>query len=411
MHLCIDLLKSYILFEPTNHSVDKSEHLDAKMLIQVLDKINLDYSNTALNTAQALLSSYFNNLYTYCPLTLLEKITSLSIAVPFYYGLKTRSLLRNILIDIFHIENINIVPRSMAIVNAYNLLNPIKALQGDILLMDKENDSLAMISCINNHICLEKEYRLNESLNSFILEKLNFDHILFCGKEPDLNDIEAIFPSHKENFAVCIPESKFLVAKGLSNNTNCCLDIIYPYEFFIGKHLPQSKSAIIEKISFDTSNLELKLCGKYKIKKLSHSELNCSSPQRLYIYEIARNQQAYLENIPIQQAVLEISFFEESFPEFLNIYLDMNRALLYSSSENEWTDYSDFDLSSISASIQQENVELYKLLKLSQIPSKLVEDFQQHLLKEEKMHNNPLNYEINKSLYKLYSLLQLWYAK
>ncbi|MDD2586102.1 MAG: Hsp70 family protein [Syntrophomonadaceae bacterium] len=244
------------------------------------------------------------------------------------------------------------------------------------------------------------------------------DYILLLGGASQTRGVEQLISELCPGVPLICPDDReFNVVRGVCNlhdHVPLSIKTIYPFTFYIEKFDYNSKEYFLEKIPFDTSNLELDIKGSYKLFSLpvdSPYNLSSDPDQAIFrIYEVAEeDQNASAERFMGQELALHLQSERNALPEVLDIYLNLAESKLETNlsgvtqSNNAKHLFSDLQL-------KQENflklINHYKFYN-----SRLNEDFTEHLQQINRQDLKPYQEHAETTYYKLISLLQLYSGK
>ncbi|MEN6349509.1 MAG: Hsp70 family protein [Syntrophomonas sp.] len=195
---------------------------------------------------------------------------------------------------------------------------------------------------------------------------------------------------------LCPDDPEFNVMKGLSawnpaeRQAAGSLKSIYPFNFYIEKMNPGDAEAALEKIPFDTANLELDVRGRYKIFSFPlDSGYNLAvdaNKVRFKIYEVEEDDlYAELARFQGQDLVWHMETQAEGLPEYIEIYLDLAHSRLESNLSPDSQDYHQPETHSIFGNYNSRQRAAWQLIKSYKPANQdLVDDFGSHLSKVEK---------------------------
>ncbi len=242
-----------------------------------------------------------------------------------------------------------------------------------------------------------------------------------CSKLIGVNDL---FAQHFPDFEILAPdEPDFCVLKGLvkitekAGHTYLSIKNIYPFHFFIECVPVNSDSAdhYLEKIPFDTDNLELSFNLRYHIATIpTESKFNVSSDQDSFamrIYEIPIDQtNPLLENYIGRSLVLNLETDRHSLPDSIDVFINFFDSRLELNNKS----------CEVNLSMTHENLkdirckpkEVFDLISnYSFLDERLMKDYQNHIAKILPEDEESLEEFIRSSFYKTLALLQFWPQK
>lgn len=184
---------------------------------------------------------------------------------------------------------------------------------------------------------------------------------------------------------------------------------IYPFQFYIANLDQLTKNPGLEKINFDTGNLELDIRGKYKIFSFDpDSNYNLAIDNEMIsckIYEVEEaDEHVELARFQGQELVWRLESPKEQAPEIINIYLDMADCQLLSSDVAESSGEAQRpELFKNFLSNEQKALSWINSYPLAKQP--LLNDFKAHLAKQEVKTDLPWRHHAQTTRYKLLCLL------
>lgn len=374
--------------------------------------------------------AYFSFIYHEYLLPVRIIIESAALAIPGIFGLNMRRMMLDILEEIFGLYEATIIPHPLALIAGIQMHTPF-SLWGDVMVLEERELSYyncAFISIIETiGITLEEQLSgtMAEVLEAAELHGYNpaqgwrFDHLLLAGS-PDFNPI-------LESFIASLPPTlnvidasdlDFLAAEGLAAsfiNENSApglpFNVIYPFEFYVEKN----NQVMLERIPFDTSNLELNCAGQYRMLRLDRSGINTLTADehrvQFCIYELRRADEPYFLNPqPEPRPVLEIDIPLNDMPPYIELRLDMSAAAIQLDFK---TDPSDNPMPIpifFEARLKANQQKLYAMLSVRKQNESLLKDWNKYLLSAGES-SPTLPDQIDQTLFHLYGLLQLWQNK
>jgi len=350
---------------------------------------------------------------------------TLAIAVPHYYDCCTRSIIKDILSNQYGIFKSTLLPRSLALVLGYLVQHPNFDGRGDWLCLGGEDDHLdfSFISLSESVITLEYQGRGNwenlktqaRSLALYNRAGWAFNHVLYSDTSLSKDTNLLLVEPGQIDHLIKLKDVSSIVLEGLRHaainqgtGSGYSLRIIYPYNFYLQKYDLQKKSLIVERIPFDTANLELDLDGSYPIARFSSTNLYPQfdgKPIELNVYEWERVSPPpdTFNHAP----AMTFRGFKEELPTRLALWLhmaDANLSLTSDSAANSRTTVQTKKFLSSWADSQQE---LFKLLANSS-NYELQADLIQQLSSPYDPYQASLEDCLEVTRLKLYGLLQLW---
>ncbi len=350
---------------------------------------------------------------------------TLTIAVPHYYDCCTRSIIKDILSSQYGIFKSTLLPRSLALVLGYLVQHPNFDGRGDWLCLGGEDDHLdfSFISLSESVITLEYQRRGNwESLktqarNLALYSRAGwaFNHVLYSDTALSKDTNLLLAEPGQIDHLIKLEDINSIVLEGLRHaainqgtGSGYSLRIIYPYDFYLQKYDLQKKGFIVEKIPFDTANLELDLDGSYPIARFSSTNLYPPAeekPIELTVYEWARV--APPPDTFNHAPALAFRAFKEELPTTLALWLHMADANLSFTSDSAANSRTTFQSRKFLSSWTDNQQELFKLLANSS-NQELHTDLIQQLSSPYDPYQANLEDCLEVTRLKLYGLLQLW---
>lgn len=243
------------------------------------------------------------------------------------------------------------------------------------------------------------------------------DYILLQGGASRCHGVRKTIEELCPGVTLIQPEDvDFNVVRGLSlwNESMAAsnrIKSIYPFQFYIARLDPLNKNPDLEKINFDTGNLELDIRGRYKIFSFNpDSNYNLAVDNEMLsckIYEVEEaDNHVELARFQGQELVWRLEGPREQAPETVNIYLDMANSQLVS------RDFIEEKLGR-----KTKHSELLKNYLLSEQKAlgwigsyplarqPLLSDFKSHLSKQELKADLPWHHHAQTTRYKLLCLL------
>lgn len=279
--------------------------------------------------------------------------------------------------------------------------------------------------------CLEPIYRkFRVYCQSFLRDRASLlglvvdgqwhiDCILLQGGGSLASGVRQIISECFPAIPVIISDSPDLVARGL-----CCwnaqhmdrytsLKTIYPFDFYRTIYDGFDNKTRLEKIPFDTANLELDILGRYKIMTFSptNEDLKCENGLSLRIYEVAQGEAiSTQERFLGMEAVLDLTGTEKEIPANIDIYLNMSRCRLEIDTQSagpSWPETGPLFRDLFSRQLESLKwIENYKYINPD-----LLEDFAIHLEKQPAHAHIPYDDHAQTVFYKLLCLLQILDSK
>ena len=354
---------------------------------------------------------------------------TLTIAVPYFYDCLNRSIIKNILNTQYGFENITILPRSLALVSAYLRKYPEFDARGDLVCIFADEDSLdfSFISLAGSCITLERQCRGNWEnlmeeagrLGFYTSQGWEFNHLLYISP-PSSADIQlSISELGKSMHRLSVEEANRTILEGLHNWSadqstlgQNALRIVYPYDFYLETFDLTNNHFTLEKISFDTVNLELDLQGSYKIATLQKTNLYTRPEDThldLAVYELERT--SLPQNPDNWAPTMAIRLIKEEVPDLIELWLEMDTANIFLARDSQKILQGGFKSANFLSSLNDHQEDLYRLLQNSS-NRPLQEDLAHNLLYT-RQGDSPTDHEslekrLETTRLKLLALLQLW---
>ncbi len=247
----------------------------------------------------------------------------------------------------------------------------------------------------------------------------HIDHILLQGGGALAPGVKQIISECFPGLPVILSDSPNMVAKGL-----CCwidrysdqpdsLKAIYPFDFYWEIFDSSENQMKLERIPFDTANLELDILGKYKIMSFSPpSHENSASGISLKIYEVAQGEAITTqERFLGMEPVLDLKWLEDEIPAQISVYLNLHLSQVEADLQPGFSTSSHVNTPVLRDFLSGQLESLKLIEKYKYINPELVHDFSVHL--QEQKHNNRSPYEDHAQTvrYKLLCLLQILDSK
>jgi hypothetical protein len=356
-------------------------------------------------------------------------IESAALAIPSIFNLATRRILLDVLEEIFGLYEASIIPHPIALIAGILMGTSHLSLSGDILVIEAKQSgyNFAFVSIIDTlGITLEKQF--SGDLADVLAEAdrnayhsgrgWHLDHILLSGYTANNPATAAFITSLPPDLNVIYgPDLEFTAAEGLAAGCNdkgkalvALFNIVYPYEFYLGKN----ESTFLERITFDTANLELNCGGRYRIANLHHANIGdwADDENRVHIciYEVTSADQTHIRSsLGLPHPVLEIDGPFDDLPPHFELSLDMAAATIQLEIP-EALDETIYSPEVLEKSLWSAQYKLYQLLSRNQQNETLVKDWSKSL-QYPLDHDPSLSEQVNLTMFHLYGLLQLWQGK
>ncbi|QGT98842.1 DnaK-like protein [Candidatus Syntrophocurvum alkaliphilum] len=358
-----------------------------------------------------------------------------------------RGILRNILFPAYTIQTGKVIPEEIVTEKIKNpkqsyilnrMLRTAEKLKIDFTANEEfylneadfyDHNSLVMFVDKNQYLnSLEKIYnRLENYLNNRVLHKarhlglvddnkFDFDYVLLVGGGSLASGVKELIQDTFQDVFIVIPEEpEFNVLKGLCAYKNKDYDFsniksIYPFNFYIESYDLENENSSLEKIPFDTKNIELDFNQSYKIISLDKTSSYNLSPYsdevKFRIYEVEEEDESYFsqQRFSGQDIVLDFIHSKNELPDTVHIYLNFIESKLQVSHEIKLV-HEDFNYF---PNLIKKQKDIYKLLsEYKYTDQNLLEDFKKHIDKLEHYSEKPYSNHSTTTLFKLYAMLQL----
>jgi len=374
------------------------------------------------------LREYFSYLYREYLMPSRILIESASLAIPCIFDLNGRRILLDILEEILGLYEASIVPHPLALINGIQMRT--SPLSGDVLVIEGQEShyNFAFMSIIETiGITLEKQCSgeiadmLTEAERNgyHSTEGWRLDHLVLAGNYAQVPAMDGFIASLPPDLNVIYGRDlEFTAAEGLTAGCNDKttsamppFNIIYPYEFYM-----QINSSIsLEKIPFDTANLELDCSGRYRMISLTHDSIDNLTAEDnsvfFRIYEIRTAEGPHMqEPLQLPLPVLEINSPQDDLPPHFELRLNMATATiqldLIPESLGEATNTPEV----LGKRLQANQQKLYQILSRNKQNEVMLRDWNKSLLPPRESAS-ALSDQIDQTLFHLYGLLQLWHSK
>ncbi len=196
---------------------------------------------------------------------------------------------------------------------------------------------------INEHVREKAEY-----LGLFREGRFMLDYLLLLGGASQTRGVDRLIAQICPGVEIAHPQDlSFNVVRGLSQWKQAGLasflnvKSIYPFSFYIEKWNPFRTGTILERLPFDTENLELDINGRYKVFSVPlASPYNLATNPgslKLRVYELASaDLQANVEQFMGQDLILQIDN-EEITSDTVDLYLNLGTSTMEVGGENHFT--------------------------------------------------------------------------
>ena len=196
---------------------------------------------------------------------------------------------------------------------------------------------------INEHVREKAEY-----LGLFREGRFMLDYLLLLGGASQTRGVDRLIAQICPGMEIAHPQDlSFNVVRGLSQWQQAGLasiinvKSIYPFNFYIEKWNPSQTGTVLERLPFDTENLELDINGRYKVFSVPLvSPYNLATNPgslKLRVYELASaDLQANVEQFMGQDLILQIDN-EEITSDTVDLYLNLGTSTMEVGGENHFT--------------------------------------------------------------------------
>ncbi|MDD4802205.1 MAG: hypothetical protein PHF24_04600 [Syntrophomonas sp.] len=386
------------------------------------------------NTAESFLDregmqEYFSHLYREYILPSRMIVESAAISYPAILDLNTHRMILDVLEEVMELPEVIIVPQPLALVNGYNLHNPLRPLSGDIMVIQPD-ESLDFISIMNDgRVILEKHVagsvanvrKEAESIGFYSNAGWNLDMVLWENDISYTPILEELLNSLPEKVNIMgVGNLQSISVDGLSrllaqDAPFYNMNFIFPYEIYIEKKNPNQKDNELVKIPFDTTNLELRCGAGYKLLTLDSSGIYnlADDPERInvrfYQSEAGIASKKRLLHIPDANLVFEIDSLKSDLPARINIYLDLAAASLVFDLKPEKAEPHQLAPLDFQNRLLGLHSKIYDIIKTTDQHS-LTYEIEKHMLARSSAIKN-LPSQIELTLLRLNSILSLWNDK
>ncbi len=374
------------------------------------------------------LREYFSYLYREYLMPSRVVIESASLAIPCIFDLNGRRILLDILEEIFGLYEASIVPHPLALINGIQMRT--SPLPGDILVIEGQEShyNFAFMSIIETvGLTLEKQCSgeiadiLTEAERTgyHSTEGWRLDHLVLAeihANDPAMDGFIAALPPDLN--VIYGHDLEFTAAEGLAVGCNDKttigippFNIIYPYEFY----MQINSSTSLEKIPFDTANLELDCSGRYRMISLTHASINnlTAEDNRVFfrIYEIGTADGQHVpEHSGLPLPVLEINSPQDDLPPHFELGLNMAAATIQLDLIPESVEETTNTPEVLGKRLRANQQKLYQILSRNKQNEVMSRDWNKSLLAPSE-DTPALADQIDQTLFHLYGLLQLWQSK
>jgi len=377
------------------------------------------------------LRAYFSFLYREYLLPSRVLIESAALSIPGIFDLNSRRMMLDILEEIFGLYEATIIPHSLALIAGIQMRTPHPPLLGDVMVIEEQESSyynFAFISIIETiGITLEKQFRGSvpqvleaaERYGYHSAKGWRFDHILLAENDVQNPTIETFISSLPPALNVInAHDLGFAAADGLAASCNdkyttpmLPFNVVYPFEFYLEKN----NRAILERIPFDTANLELNCGGQYRMISLDRTSINslAGDENRVHfrIYELMPADEPHFHKANLGSLpVLEIDIPINDMPPYIELRLDMSSATLQLDFTTDLLDDNTHIPIVFELRLKTNQQKLYETLSRNKQNEVLLKDWDKYLLSPRET-SPTLSDQIDQTLFHLYGLLQLWQGK
>lgn len=187
---------------------------------------------------------------------------------------------------------------------------------------------------INEHVREKAEYLGFSREGRFLL-----DYLLLLGGASQTRGVDQLIANICRGPEIVHPQDlSFNVVRGLSqwrqagSSSFLSVKSIYPFNFYIEKWNQDQTGTILERLPFDTENLELDINGRYKIftVPLASPYNLATNPDglKLRVYELASaDPQASVERFMGQDLILQIDD-KEIMRDMVDLYLNLGSSIV-----------------------------------------------------------------------------------
>ncbi len=249
----------------------------------------------------------------------------------------------------------------------------------------------------------------------------HLDYILLQGGGSLAPGVKQIIAECFPGIPVIISDSPDLVARGL-----CCwnahyldshtsLKTIYPFDFYREIYDGLDNQTKLEKIPFDTANLELDILGRYKILTFSpeiNGDVTPENELSLKIYEVAQGEAVITqERFLGMEPVLEVIWSEKEIPVDINVYLNMYNCSLETDTQAAGPIWPEKTIPMFRDLFSRQLESLKLIENYKHINPDLIKDFAIHLEKQKHHAHAPYDNHAQTVIYKLLCQLQILDSK
>jgi len=282
MHIAIDLGERYtylLAWEP-GHELNQA---CIRVMIPGLGTFDSDRNDQSWS--QETLSAHLSYLQREYLLPSRKTIHSAALAVPGMWSLSSRRAALHALEEILGLDRIPIIPQPLAMAAGFNLHCPGQSLSGDVLLIQvsPSGPDMALLSLTDSGgMILERQFRSElagwePAFTAYGYSGPNgseIDRILVCA-DLEQHGWPDTIPALIQAIPIQVCAPHFAAAEGLFGARDIAVQpaahrfsMIYPYEFYLVAMNTDPKYRQVQRITFDTVNLELDCAGRYPILNL-----------------------------------------------------------------------------------------------------------------------------------------------
>ncbi len=276
---------------------------DASIMLKIPGLGRCDEGLTNPPWSKEILLAYFTKLYREYLLPSRLVLDSIALSVPNVFSLINRRTLLDVIEETLGLPEAVILPNPIAVTAGYQLRNPQRPLAGDILMVESLDSSFRFSILSQTEasgITLEKQFagqitdllREAEQAGFYSDSVWTFDCLLLGGDYRD-NPAFGAFINFLPPSIIIIsePDMSLAAIAGLyvyhANNpeeTGVLYNIIYPFAFYLEKYDRNLNLSCLERLPFDTDNLELECGGRYRLINLDRFSPYNLSNDNMYIH-------------------------------------------------------------------------------------------------------------------------------
>ena len=374
------------------------------------------------------LREYFSYIYREYLMPSRIIIESAGLAIPRIFDLNGRRILLDILEEIFGLYEATIVPHPLAQINGIQMRTA--PLSGDVLVIEEQEShyNFAFMSIIETvGLTLEKQCSGEiadmmteaERHGYHSTEGWRLDHLVLAEIHANDPAMDAFITSLPPDLNVIYGHDlEFTAAEGLTagyhDKTTTAIppfNIIYPYAFY----LQINSSTRLERIPFDTANLELDCGSSYRMFSLNNVGIdNLTAGENrvcFRIYEMETDEGLLVpESLQLPLPILEINSPQDDLPPHFELGLNMAAATIQLDLIPESLDETINAPEVLGKRLRANQQKLYQVLRRNKPNEVLLKDWSKSLLAPSE-DTPALSAQIDQTLFHLYGLLQLWHRK